>query len=718
MSYSPFLISNYATGFDKEVQPWLLPTDAFQELLDGYVYKGVLNKRDGYNGFATGLLSTYCESRMVKRVTAAAMTGAINSINTTYTITATAPVRRGTFVVTGTVPAQTVTDNGVGGFTGNGTGTINYTTGAVSITFTSPPTAGTVTATYDYHPGLQVMGVMNFYTNTNTRQLIVADTRYVNRYNSTTDRLDDISPFTAYNGGVTNFWSWTNYENAAGANRLIFCNGQALDVIQSYDGTTVTNYAYTLTGVATLNAKQVFQVKDRLVLFQTIENGTLFPRRIRISGFGSNSDVFDTSAPGAGVIDIPDNSWFNGADFNRDDIIFFMENSTWTLPYTNNDVVPFTLKKIDNSRGSKAPFAVKTYLNRTFAASTRGLLISDGYRVDRMDARLPDYAYNSVDQDRFEQCFSGFIDEDRDVYFIHPSPENATCDRILVMNFEEDNFSVYRLPLSCMGDYIQSYDITWADLSAANGFNTWDDVAAVYGNWSAFSYTKGAPISIGGGQNGQIWRLNQSEIEDNPLRIRGLTIVDGFTLRVETDFNNYAVGDYLTFEGVGGMTQINSKQAAIKAINTANRIVDVDINTANFSAWTSGGTASRVIPLQAVTKKFNPWCEKDKKVRCGWLYLYVSTSGTSLTDSDGNPENCYIDLDVITNDTEINTAPAQSYRIDCTNLANEVGIKKWTKIWINQTARFVQFRIRNVQAGAKIQVHAMMPGFQPVGRIV
>ena len=38
MTYAPFLISNYATGLDRELQPWLLPNDAFTDLLDGFVF--------------------------------------------------------------------------------------------------------------------------------------------------------------------------------------------------------------------------------------------------------------------------------------------------------------------------------------------------------------------------------------------------------------------------------------------------------------------------------------------------------------------------------------------------------------------------------------------------------------------------------------------------------------------------------------------------------
>jgi hypothetical protein len=732
MSYQPYLIANYATGFDRELQPWLLPNDAFIDLLDGYVYRGVTNKRDGYSGFANGRKSTYTESRMVHQIAAVApATGVINGINATYTWTLTTPVARGRVVITGSNPVQVLTDDGVGGFTGAGTGTINYTTGAVSVTFTLPPAgASTVLLTYSYHQGLPVMGEMNFYPTNNVRQLLVIDTRYVNRYNPSTDRLDDIAAGT-YTGSAKDFWSWVNYESAASVPRLLFSNGVVGDVIQVYDGTTIANYAPTFTP-GTLNARQMFNTQDRLVLFQTIEAGTLFPRRIRISGTGSQVDNFDNTAPGAGFIDIPDNTWFYGAAANRDDILFFTEAATWVLKYTGNDVKPFILQKIDGTRGSKAAFAVISYLNRTMAASPRGLIMCDGYQVDRMDDNIPKFTFDDISSANFEYCYSGFIDEDRDVYTLYPSDgivkpplvPTESSDRILVTNFEEDNYAIYRIPLSTMGNFQGAFTYLWSDLTAANGFPNWDSMAAIFGNWNAFPFDKGDPLSIGGGHKGEVWRLNDTESEDNPQKIRDITALNNQRIRVTTDWNNYEVGDFIVFESVGGMVEINDKQGQIVNIQTNYTTFDVDFGQdhGGFTAYTSGGIASRTIPLEAVSKKLNPWIDQDKKVRCGWIYFYVSVANTLLTDwdEDATPVPALLRIDVLTNNNEDTdfSNPTFTYLVDCSAINNEKGGKKWVKIWINQVGQFLQFKMSNNQAGAKIQVHAMMPGFLPLGRII
>jgi len=738
MSYQGFLISNFSTGYDRELQPWLLPNDAYTELLDGYVYRGVTTKRDGYSGFAEGRKSTYCESRMVHAVIAASMTGAIDGANKTFTISATTPIRRGSFFVNGSNPVQALVDDGlgeIGTFVGDGTGTINYTTGAVSVTFTTAPAmASTVTATYDYHQGLPVMGIMSFYPTNNLRQLIVADTRYVNRYNPITDRLDDI-PAGTYTGTSKDFWSWVNYADASSNPRLLFANGVVGDKIQQYNGTTISDYAPTFpVGVTSLNARQIFEYKDRLVLVQSIESGTRFPRRIRISGFGAQCDNFDnTTAPGAGFIDVPDNTWLFGAAYNRDDLLFFTESGTWTLKYTGNDVTPFILQKIDGSRGSGAAFSVISYLNRTMAASPRGLIICDGYQVDRMDNNNPDFSFNQINTGEFDACFSGFIDEDRDVYLLYPSqgieklelvPEGRS-DRILVSNFEEDNFAIYQIPLSCMGNFQVAFTYLWSDLTATNGFPDWDAMSQEFGNWNAFTYSKGNPLAIGGGHKGEIWRLNDTQNQDNPVMIRDIAIIDNQTIRVTTDWNNYEVGDFITFVDVEGMTEINKKQGRIKdPLVTDYTTFDVDFGQdhGGFSAYTSGGIASRTIEFETISKKLNPWIDQDKKVRCGWIYFYVSVTDTNLTewDEDETVVPALLKIDVYTNnhqDMDVSN-PTFSYLVDCSKINNEKGDKKWVKIWINQVGQFLQFKMSNNQAGAKIQVHAVMPGFQPLGRLI
>ena len=802
MTYSPYLIANFATGLDKSLQPWLIPDDAQEQLFDGFVYRGTMSKREGYNYFAIGERNgvPYRESRIVRGLSAVSMTGVIDGVNTVFTIAGNPQIARGSITVTGTTPAQVLVDNGLGGFTGPGTGSVNYITGAISVTFNTAPTAGTVTVAYSYMPGNPVMMIANYITNTNTKELIVADTQYVNRYNATPNILEDIT-VTPYTGNKFQFFSWVNYESPTSVPRLIFSNNK--DNIQQYDGIVVSDYPYILTGVATLTCSFMVNMKDRLILLRTTENGTIYPKRIRISGTGANSDDFNISATGAGFIDIPDGSWIKGASFNRDDLIIFTEQSTWVLKYTGNDTTPFVLDKIDESRGCDATFSVITYLNRTSAASKRGLIISDGYRVERQDESIPEFSYNEVDGNNFDLCFAGTVDADRDHYLIYPPQKSDISKRILVTNYDEDNYAIYRLPLSCMGTYITAFTVTWNDLLI---YPNWASFAAAYGDWNSFSYNSGAPFSVGGGHNGEIFRLSVTKSEDNPVRIYNITVVDNVTIEVTADWNNYSLNfddpekgaDFIFLTAIQGMEEINDQQFPIVSV-TNNNVFRLDVSTAvvspfEFTPYISGGRAQRVIPFSVLFKKFNPFLEQDKKVRCGWLYMYVDSSGTilqrnlvidSITQSDpclvtteidhnltsgdqisffgiggmvelnGIPafitvitptsftlnginslpytpytsggfvsanEPAKMIIEVITNDvghnTQLNNLSLNPYQGSVTNMTFEDGNKKWYKVFINQTGRFIQFRLKNKQAGAKINIQATMPGFQPCGRLI
>ncbi len=51
----PFLISEFKTGINTYLQPWIRPIDAFQPLENAYIYRGTVNKRAGYSQFGNQL---------------------------------------------------------------------------------------------------------------------------------------------------------------------------------------------------------------------------------------------------------------------------------------------------------------------------------------------------------------------------------------------------------------------------------------------------------------------------------------------------------------------------------------------------------------------------------------------------------------------------------------------------------------------------------------
>ena len=394
----------------------------------------------------------------------------------------------------------------------------------------------------------------------------------------------------------------------------------------------------------------------------------------------------------------------------------------WALKYTNNDVVPFVLEKKDGSKGSRAPFSVRTYLNRTMGAGKQGLIISDGYQVQRMDKKIPDFVLDEVNNDKFGLCFCHEVDRDNDMYMLYPEPAATQNTRILYMSFDEDNFSIFRLPLSCMGEFLTQFAITWDDLTAANGFPNWDAMAAVYGDWLGFSWGPNTIIPLGGGEHGELWRLTVANEEDNPQRIRGVTIATGVvdTITVTTDFNTYVVGDMINIEGVEGITGLNNTQSRIVTVTLANYTFTLEYEAGQVAgSYTENtGVSKRVIPFELKSKQFNPFVKDDKKLQMGYAYFYVTTDVSNLEDpTTGDPIRTFFDANVVLNDNVANSRPLR-YQVNCTNLPEETQVRRWYKMWVNNTGKFVQLHIKNEQSGSVINIHAIMLGLKPVGRVI
>lgn len=177
--YQGFAISDFRTGFDESVEPWLLPRDAYQSMINAHLYRGVLEKINGYQIFA----------KFTDRKTVSL--GAVNGIKTTFTGTLSPLPVTSNFFAYGTIIAGTSAETfsydsdasstviNLAG-TAGGTGTVNISTGAYSITFNTAPPAGTYSEAFiswDYSPSVAtaIMGIKPYFGNTGAQEVLVFD---------------------------------------------------------------------------------------------------------------------------------------------------------------------------------------------------------------------------------------------------------------------------------------------------------------------------------------------------------------------------------------------------------------------------------------------------------------------------------------------------------------------------------------------------------------
>jgi hypothetical protein len=237
-SYQPFPITEQKTGLNNFLQPWIRPIDAFDPLENGYIYRGVLQRREGYTFLGTLPAST---GRLSYRDYLATGGGGKVYSGTLSTV----PILAGSFNPTDGI--ESFTDDGLGVLTGSagGTGTINYTTGAWTLNFNANVVAPTnIYVTYIplLSPARPIMGLLQ-YTNETTDliSLVALDTRRAALFNNITQVFTPISTMSQtlwIDDGVTaSITLATNFAAVAPYTQALVPN----TVTVSYAGNTMTD---------------------------------------------------------------------------------------------------------------------------------------------------------------------------------------------------------------------------------------------------------------------------------------------------------------------------------------------------------------------------------------------------------------------------------------------------------------------------------------------
>jgi len=208
----PQFIGPMEVGLQRNLEPFMTPDQAFPSLTDAFVFRGRVRKKPGFN--LLGRLR-----RVLVAISQAQITSAAYSTNllTTIHITETnASIDVGTIVLT-IDPGGTPTvldDNGAGAFVvGSGplvidTGqpnSINYITGAISVSFTTNPGTKNVVASFNYFPNLPVMGILaRDIELINSQQQITFDQHYAYQYSA--------GQFSELPSTYLTRWSGTDYD--------------------------------------------------------------------------------------------------------------------------------------------------------------------------------------------------------------------------------------------------------------------------------------------------------------------------------------------------------------------------------------------------------------------------------------------------------------------------------------------------------------------------
>ncbi len=477
--YKPFEISDFKEGLVENKEPWLKPRDAFSAITNAFIKRGVVKKRLGYTLWHKTI-------HLIENENIADTTNPVQGTLSNI------PLREGVagslIITDSTGSPQVATDDGAGGFTGDvSAGTIDYTTGVFSVTFNAGPT-GPITADYKYHPGLPVMGIESHYTVAGGATLIMFDTKRSMEYDTINDEIDEIGSADVWTGSNSQFFWTENWKD-----RLFVLNNS--DVLKSYNGTSWSNVSIDFGGGAvTMTALMIFVYKDRLVVLRTTEDATVFPQRARWCSINDPDDWTND-----GWVDAPTVDFIITADFLGDDLVVWFERSVWMLKYTGDVTLPFRWEKIVGEEGSFSTFGLTAFSNEQIAIGPTKILSTDKLDVVDINRKIPDIVLE-FNPDAFEFIYSTYLEEEELTFISYPSIGVATPDRMLVLNSDNNSWSIYKMAMHCFGFWAEQADLTWDDID-----ETWDEI-----EWSWDDKTKqaGYPITFAGDLTGNVYKLN------------------------------------------------------------------------------------------------------------------------------------------------------------------------------------------------------------------
>lgn len=749
MASRPYPIANIRTGLERDIEPELLSNDAFPNLEDCFMFRGRVERRHGYNSLG----------RLVSAVSGEAV-GTVTTPWTSFSGTlANAPISPGSVRIT--VGAVTFTDvntpfgsqTGVlVGTPGTNSGTVNYITGAITLSF-SPALGGdtNVVAAYDFYNDLPVMGLPSReLTAINQEQLIAFDTIKANAFSNSSNSFVDISfhkttlnPFS-WTGSNSNFFWGFNYANAfwatngtRGYQAVVDATNPALgDGLRWYDGTGWINFLPPVDGTNFLmGALMMFSYRGRIVTLNTFEGSgyntfTNFAQRARWSQNGTpyyvvpvptgytggvNINAWRSDVVGrGGFIDAPTQEQIITAQFFKDTLIVFFERSTWQLRYTGNETLPFIWERVNVDLGAESTFSAVPFDGGVIAVGNYGIVICDATGVKRIDQIIPDEVFNIHNGNDGVKRVHGIRDYTKQlVYWTFPDEDKNPIfpNRVLVYNYLDESYSFFNDSFTCFGTFEPFNDATWATLTIP-----WENYPF---GWNSGQFQSGYPIIVAGNQEGFVFRDINNGPTINSAPSLFITNITSASVGVVTSPNhNLQTGQIIVISDVAGMTQLNGlifrvSNPTQNTFEIQHLVGDIWINedTTSFTAYTSGGLITVRNSINILTKRFNPFLDIGAQLRVNYIDFLVEATQTGQFTL-----NIYID--------ENDNTAVETLLVDTDNNSGQG--KVWCRIYPNTIAQYVQLEITYSdeqinnpdQSNPNLVLYSLMPWFSQAGRLI
>ena len=668
MPLKSYLIGPFESGLVNNIEPWLLPEDAFQFLTNAYVWRGRIRKRFGYSLLGGTAISSRFRINIATTdagtgdLTAQPLPGDKFEIGQQFSIGSTI------FTVKELGAAADLLS------TGTATGTINTTVTPATITIVGM-NENPSTSVY-YYPADPVMGLLVREAATiNQERIIGFDTQFAYKRESGSWEQLGTAVWTGNNSDF--YWS-VNYRGTNAYETFFYVvNGIADDNIRYVKQTPDTwvtlrpkldSGSNPATDRYLETAKIIIGFKDRLVVLNTIESlggsSNSYLNRARWSQNGdptveATSWLDDTPGKG-GYIDASTQEAIITCKFIKDRLIVYFERSTWELVYTGNAVLPFTWQQLNTELGAESRFSIIGFDKGAVGVGNVGIHTCNGVSVERIDQKIPNEVFKIHNENNGTERVYGTRDFYRElVYWTFPdAASNPTFPtKVLVWNYQNNSWAFFEDSFTCFGKFQKDSDLTWANVGGR--FKSWEVWNAPWGGAQAQSQF---PDIVAGNQQGFVLVIEP----DSSANSASLSITDMDTATQQMTIINHNLknNDFLQIQNAQGITlapntatsqditvfKVKVESADTISIDNGGTVID---RTA-FSwtgTYTGAGTLTRISNLDITSKQWNPGTPVGQQFRMPYMdflldrtkdgevsvnYFIDSTQGNSIQEQAQN----------------------------------------------------------------------------------
>lgn len=497
MAYKPYPIYDFRQGMVTAVKPWLSPKDAFEELNNCFLRRGVLEKRRGYTEFAE-MVHTHTGTGADTNPGNTVM-GIYNYYSGTSEILLTMDTERVNRYNTVTSALVDVTTKKIRFKTG-GNGGWSATEGVKGATSGATATVAAVDIDSGAFASSNANGTLHISGQTGTFAIgenleKTGDpgvTRGVNNQGGDSSDCE-------FTGDDSQFFWVENWKDYA----YITNNNDQMQRYNANNRVTQFNIDLDVEGGPDNDVNScllIFTIQSRLVMFRVTERGSAHYQRARWCEVNAPTIWKD-----ANYIDAPTEDWITSADFIGPDLIVWFERSVWRFSYTGDPDQPFRWDKVADTEGCYATMSVVSYSDELVCVGPTRMVGTDGRDVYGMDDRIPDFLLGT-NQDLIGYCYGLIVEEMGQAMISYGSLSASKPDSALVLNYDDNCWSTYTLPIHVMGYSAVEGDITWADMT-----EDWDDVDWA---WNDKELQAGYPTTLMGCRDGKIYRLNDGGADD------------------------------------------------------------------------------------------------------------------------------------------------------------------------------------------------------------